>query len=288
VSHAHLPHPSSWTPLVERALAEDLGSGDVTSNACLPASLEVEAEIEARAPLVVCGLEVAAACFAAVDPALAFSPLRQDGEHVAAGTALARIRGNARALFAGERIALNFLGRLCGIATLVRSYVEAVAGTRARILDTRKTLPGWRALDKYAVAVGGGTNHRFGLYDAVLIKDNHIAAAGGVGAAVKAARASAAPHLAIQCEVESLEQADEALQAGAQLLLLDNRTPAELRAFVARFGERAPLEASGGIHLANVRAVAETGVHRISIGALTHSAPAADVALEVRARKAPP
>jgi nicotinate-nucleotide pyrophosphorylase (carboxylating) len=288
VSHAHLPHPSSWTPLVERALAEDLGSGDVTSNACLPASLEVEAEIEARAPLVVCGLEVAAACFAAVDPALAFSPLRQDGEHVAAGTALARIRGNARALFAGERIALNFLGRLCGIATLVRSYVEAVAGTRARILDTRKTLPGWRALDKYAVAVGGGTNHRFGLYDAVLIKDNHIAAAGGVGAAVKAARASAAPHLAIQCEVESLEQADEALQAGAQLLLLDNRTPAELRAFVARFGERAPLEASGGIHLANVRAVAETGVHRISIGALTHSAPAADVALEVRARKAAP
>ncbi|HEY8122704.1 MAG TPA: carboxylating nicotinate-nucleotide diphosphorylase [Myxococcota bacterium] len=288
MSHAHLPHPSSWTPLVERALAEDLGSGDVTSNACLPASLEVEAEIEARAPLVVCGLEVAAACFAAVDPALAFSPLRQDGEHVAAGTALARIRGNARALFAGERIALNFLGRLCGIATLVRSYVEAVAGTRARILDTRKTLPGWRALDKYAVAVGGGTNHRFGLYDAVLIKDNHIAAAGGVGAAVKAARASAAPHLAIQCEVESLEQADEALQAGAQLLLLDNRTPAELRAFVARFGERAPLEASGGIHLANVRAVAETGVHRISIGALTHSAPAADVALEVRARKAAP
>ncbi|MFI5320116.1 MAG: carboxylating nicotinate-nucleotide diphosphorylase [Myxococcota bacterium] len=288
MSHAHLPHPSSWTPLVERALAEDLGSADVTSNACLPASLEVEAEIEARAPLVVCGLEVAAACFAAVDPALAFSPLRQDGEHVAAGTALARIRGNARALFAGERIALNFLGRLCGIATLVRSYVEAVAGTRARILDTRKTLPGWRALDKYAVAVGGGTNHRFGLYDAVLIKDNHIAAAGGVGAAVKAARASAAPHLAIQCEVESLEQADEALQAGAQLLLLDNRTPAELRAFVARFGERAPLEASGGIHLANVRAVAETGVHRISIGALTHSAPAADVALEVRARKAAP
>jgi nicotinate-nucleotide pyrophosphorylase (carboxylating) len=286
VSHAILPHASSWAPLVERALAEDLGSGDVTSNACLPESLRVEAEIEARAPLVVCGLKVAAACFAAVDAQLEVTLLRSDGELVKGVTPLARISGSARAVFAGERIALNFLGRLCGIATLTRRYVEAVAGTRARILDPRKTLPGWRALDKYGVAVGGGTNHRFGLYDAVLIKDNHIAAAGGVGAAVKAARASAAPHLAIQVEVESLAQAEEALQAGAQMLLLDNRTPDELRDFVAHYGERASLEASGGINLANVRAVAESGVHRISIGALTHSATAADVALEVRARKA--
>jgi len=286
VSHAILPHASSWAPLVERALAEDLGTGDVTSNACLPESLRVEAEIEARAPLVVCGLEIAAACFAAVDARLELALLRRDGEFVTGVTPLARISGSARGVFAGERIALNFLGRLCGIATLTRRYVEAVAGTGARILDTRKTLPGWRALDKYAVAVGGGTNHRFGLYDAVLIKDNHIAAAGGVGAAVKAARASAAPHLAIQVEVESLEQAEEALQAGAHMLLLDNRTPDELRDYVARYGERASLEASGGINLANVRAVAESGVHRISIGALTHSATAADVALEVRARKA--
>jgi nicotinate-nucleotide pyrophosphorylase (carboxylating) len=270
---------------VERALAEDLGSGDVTSNACLPASLEVEAEIEARAPLVVCGLEVAAACFAAVDARVEVSPLRRDGDLVTGVTPLARVAGSARSVFAGERIALNFLGRLCGVASLTRRFVEAAAGTGARILDTRKTLPGWRALDKYAVAVGGGTNHRFGLYDAVLIKDNHIAAAGGVAAAVKAARASAAPHLAIQVEVESVAQAEEALGAGAQMLLLDNRTPAELRELVQRFGERASLEASGGVTLANVRAVAETGVHRISIGALTHSAPAADVALEVRARK---
>jgi nicotinate-nucleotide pyrophosphorylase (carboxylating) len=273
-------------PLVERALAEDLGSGDVTSNACLPASLRVEAEIEARAPLVVCGLAVAAACFAAVDAALEFTPLRREGEFVNGAAPLARVAGSARSLFAGERIALNFLGRMCGVASLTRRYVEAISGTGARILDTRKTLPGWRALDKYAVAAGGGTNHRFGLYDAVLIKDNHIAAAGGVGAAVKAARASAAPHLAIQVEVESLAQAEEAVQAGAQMLLLDNRTPDELRALVARFGERVSLEASGGVNLANVRAIAETGVQRISIGALTHSAAAADVALEVRARKA--
>ncbi|HEU4431623.1 MAG TPA: carboxylating nicotinate-nucleotide diphosphorylase [Myxococcota bacterium] len=283
--HASLPHPSTWEPLIQRALAEDLGSGDVTSNACLPASLQVEAEIEARAPLVVCGLEVAAACFAAVDPRLDVAALRSDGDFVTGVTPLMRIRGGGRSVFAGERIALNFLGRLCGVASLTRRYVEAVAGTGARILDTRKTLPGWRALDKYAVAVGGGTNHRFGLYDAVLIKDNHIAAAGGVAAAVKAARAGAAPHLAVQCEVESLAQAEEALEAGAQMLLLDNRTPAELREYVARFGERASLEASGGVTLANVRAIAESGVHRISVGALTHSATAADVALEVRARK---
>jgi nicotinate-nucleotide pyrophosphorylase (carboxylating) len=275
-------------PLVERALAEDLGPGDVTSNACLPESLEVEAEIEARAPLVVCGVAVAAACFAAVDASLAVTALRGDGEFVAAYTPLARVSGSARGVFAAERIALNFLGRMCGVASLTRRYVEAVAGTGARILDTRKTLPGWRVLDKYAVAVGGGTNHRFGLYDAVLIKDNHIAAAGGVGAAVKAARASAAPHLAIQVEVESSAQAEEALGAGAQMLLLDNRTLAELRELVAQFGERAALEASGGVTLANVRAVAQTGVHRISVGALTHSAVAADVALEVRARRAAP
>jgi nicotinate-nucleotide pyrophosphorylase (carboxylating) len=285
VTHATLPHPISWQWLVERALAEDLGSGDVTSNACLPAGLEVEAEIEAREPLVVCGLEVASACFAAVDGALTRTVLRSDGQFVSAGAPLLLIAGSARSVFAGERVALNFLGRLCGIATLTRRYVEAVAGTGARILDTRKTLPGWRALDKYAVVTGGGTNHRFGLFDAILIKDNHVAAAGGVGAAVKAARAAAAPHLALQVEVESLAQAEEALAAGARMLLLDNRTPEELREFVRRYGERASLEASGGVNLANVRACAESGVQRISIGALTHSAVAADVALEVRTRR---
>ncbi len=285
MTSATLPPRSAWLPLVERALAEDLGGGDATSNACLPADLEIEAEIEARAPLVVCGLAVAAACFAALDPTLRFVALRRDGDFVSQPGALARISGAGRAVLGAERSALNFLGRLCGVASLTRRYVEAVAGTGARILDTRKTLPGWRALDKYAVAVGGGTNHRFGLFDALLIKDNHIAAAGGVAQAVKAARAGAPPHLALQVEVETLAQAEEAVEAGADLLLLDNRDPEELRRYVARFAGRVPLEASGGVTLANVRAFAESGVQRISIGALTHSAPAADVALEVRARK---
>jgi nicotinate-nucleotide pyrophosphorylase (carboxylating) len=176
---------------------------------------------------------------------------------------------------------VNFLQRLCGVATFTRRVVASVEGTGCRVLDTRKTLPGWRVLDKYATSVGGASNHRMGLYDAVLIKDNHVAAAGGVGAAVRAARRAASPHLRIQVEVESVEQAEEALAAGAEWLLLDNRSVAELRAFVKRFRERAILEASGGVHVDNVRAVAETGVHFVSLGALTHSAPAADLALEI-------
>jgi nicotinate-nucleotide pyrophosphorylase (carboxylating) len=177
---------------------------------------------------------------------------------------------------------LNFLGRLCGVATLTRRYVDAVAGTRARIVDTRKTLPGWRVLDKYAVAVGGGLNHRMGLFDALLVKDNHAAAAGGVEAATRAARAHALPHLHLQVEVESLEDARAAAAAGADSLLLDNLAPEAMARIVAALGGRLPLEASSGVSLANVRRVAETGVDRISIGALTHSAPVADVALEMR------
>jgi len=276
-----LPPRASWLPLLERALAEDVGTGDATSAAVLPADARAEAVIEARAPLVVCGLPLAEAAFAAVDPALACEDARAEGSAAPAGAALLRIAGPARGLLAAERTALNFLARLCGVATHVRRFVEAVAGTGVEILDTRKTLPGWRVLDKYAVAVGGGRNHRFGLYDAVLIKDNHVAAAGGVGAAVKAARACA-PHLQIQVEVESEAQAAEAIGAGARLLLLDNRSPAELRLLAERFRDAALLEASGGVTLANVREIAESGVHRISIGALTHSAPAADVALEIR------
>jgi nicotinate-nucleotide pyrophosphorylase (carboxylating) len=276
-----LPPRASWLPLVERALAEDVGSGDATSEAVLPADARCEAVIEARAPLVVCGLPLAEAVFEAVDPALACERGRSEGSAAAAGTELLCITGSARGVLAAERTALNFLARLSGIATHTRRFVEAVAGTGAEIFDTRKTLPGWRVLDKYAVAVGGGRNQRFGLYDAVLIKDNHIAAAGGVGLAVKAARAGAR-QLVIQVEVESEEQAAEAIAAGARLLLLDNRSPAELRRLVERFRGEAVLEASGGVTLANVREIAETGVQRISIGALTHSAPAADVALEVR------
>jgi nicotinate-nucleotide pyrophosphorylase (carboxylating) len=276
-----LPPLASWQPLLARALAEDLGTGDATSSAVVPEAARAAAVLEARQALVVCGLPIAQAAFEAVDPALRCEVARNEGDRVAAGTPLLRVAGAARALLAAERTALNFVARLAGIASLTRQFVEAVAGTGVEILDTRKTLPGWRVLDKYAVATGGGRNHRFGLYDAILIKDNHIAAAGGVAAAVKAAHAAAAGHLAIQVEVESEAQAAEAIEAGAGLLLLDNRSQAELRRLADRFRDRAVLEASGGITLASVREVAETGVHRISIGALTHSAPSADVALEL-------
>jgi nicotinate-nucleotide pyrophosphorylase (carboxylating) len=284
VTSPPLPAAATWLPLVERALAEDVGSGDATGNAVLPAEARSEAVIEARAGLVVCGLPVAAAVFAALDPALRVERLLREGACAEAGAPLLAIEGATRSVLAAERTALNFLGRLCGVATHVRRYVEAVAGTGVEILDTRKTVPGWRVLDKYAVAVGGGRNHRFGLYDALLIKDNHIAAVGGVAAAVKAARAATPSHLMLQVEVESVAAAAEAIGAGARWLLLDNRSPAELRRLAARFRDQAVLEASGGVTLANVREIAETGVHRISIGALTHSAPNADVALELRAR----
>ena len=280
-----LPPAASWLPLVERALGEDIGSGDATGNAVLAADASCEAVIEARTSLVVCGLPVAQATFEAVAPELRIETLLSEGSPAEAGSPLLTIAGHARAVLAAERTALNFLGRLCGIATETRRFVEAVAGTGAEIVDTRKTLPGWRVLDKYAVAVGGGRNHRFGLYDALLIKDNHSAAAGGVAAALTAARSAAPSHLRVQIEVESEAQAAEAIAAGARWLLLDNQTPAQLRRLAERFRGEAMLEASGGVTLANVREIAETGVHRISIGALTHSAPNADVALELRSRK---
>jgi nicotinate-nucleotide pyrophosphorylase (carboxylating) len=275
------PIEAAWDELLRLALAEDVGAGDVTSALVIPAERTGSAVIEARAPLRVCGLWLAAAVFARVDPTLSVTPVCGEGEDVTAGAPLARISGSLRGILAGERTALNFLGRLCGIATLTRRYVEAVRGTDVRIVDTRKTLPGWRALDKYAVAIGGGENHRRGLFDGILLKDNHVAAAGGVALAVKLARASAPAHLRVQVEVESLEDALAAVDAGADFLLLDNRTPAELRAIVERLRDRATLEASGGVTLENVAEIARTGVHRISIGALTHSAPAADVALEL-------
>jgi nicotinate-nucleotide pyrophosphorylase (carboxylating) len=276
-----LPPFSAWRELVERALLEDLGAGDATSSCVFAPDQLGAARIEARQELVVCGLPVASRVFACVDPALEFGSLRAEGERVPAGAPVAEIRGPVLGLLAGERTALNFLSRLCGIATWTKRHVEAVAGTGTQIFDTRKTVPGWRVLDKYAVAIGGGRNHRMGLYDGILLKDNHLAAAGGVGPAVKSARAGASGHLRIQVEVESEAQAEEALAAGADLLLLDNQSVAELRRLVPLLRDRAVLEASGGIDLENVRAVAETGVHRISIGALTHSAPGADLALEM-------
>ncbi len=275
------PPRGTWQPLIDLAVAEDLGTGDVTSAAVFGADETLYGWIEAREPLIVCGLPVAAAVFETLDPDTVFAPSVGEGARAKPGQVLVELRGRARSLLAAERTALNFLGRLCGVATWTSRFARAVAGTGVAIVDTRKTLPGFRSLDKLAVATGGGTNHRVGLFDAVLIKDNHVAAAGGVGAAVKAARAHAAPHLQIQVEVESAAQAEAALEAGADLLLLDNRSPAELRELAARFRDRVPLEASGGVTLANVRELAETGVHRISIGALTHSAPNADVALEV-------
>jgi len=275
------PPVSAWRALLELALAEDLGPGDVTSRVAIPPETEGYAQIEARQDLIVCGLAVAAEVFRQVDLGLRFEALRRDGERAASGDPLAYVSGSLRSILAGERTALNFVARMCGVAVFTRRHVDAIEGTRASVTDTRKTLPGWRVLDKYAVAIGGGTNHRTGLYDGVLLKDNHIAAIGGVAAAVKAARAGAPEGLRVQVEVQSRDEADEACRAGADFLLLDNCSPDEVRDIVDRIGDRALLEASGGIDLANLRRYAEAGVQRISIGALTHSAPAADVALEL-------
>ena len=276
-----MPSRAAWRGLVERALAEDVGAGDVTSRITLAHDATGTARIEARESLVVCGLDVAEEVFAQVDATLRFETLQSDGDAVDAGAPLAHVSGGMRAILAGERTALNFLAHLCGVASLTRRYVEAVAGTHASVVDTRKTLPGFRVLDKYACAVGGALNHRVGLFDGVLLKDNHIAAAGGVELAVKAALAAAPAGLRVQVEVESESDAEAACEAGADFLLVDNASPNELARIVARFGDRALLEASGGIRLENVRSYAETGVDRLSIGALTHSAPGADLAMEI-------
>lgn len=276
-----LPPARSWHALVRLALDEDLGPGDVTSSLVVAPDQRGAAVIEARQSLVVCGLGVARAVFAELDAQVAVEAVARDGDRAEPGAPLLRLEGPLRALLAGERTALNFLMRTCGVATFTRRFVDAVQGTGAAIVDTRKTLPGWRALDKYAAAVGGAQNHRIGLYDGILLKDNHVAVAGGVALAVKAARAAAPPGLRVQVEVESEADAMAAVEAGADFLLLDNCSPDRLARIADRLAGRALLEASGGIDLSNVRQVAETGVQRISIGALTHSAPAADVAMEI-------
>jgi nicotinate-nucleotide pyrophosphorylase (carboxylating) len=269
--------PDALDDLVTRAIAEDVGPGDVTTRATVPPGTRAHARITQKAPGVVFGLEVAERCFAALDAGV--RARRETGEGVwREGGPVLALDGDAAALLAGERTALNFLQCLSGIATLTARYVGAVAGTGARILDTRKTTPGLRALEKSAVAAGGGTNHRAGLYDAILVKENHAALAGGVGAAVRAARA-AAPKLPLEVECRDEHDVDEALAAGAPRLLLDNMDPARLRAVVAHVGDRAELEASGGVTLETVREIAETGVDFISVGALTHSAPALDLSL---------
>lgn len=268
--------------VVRDALAEDLGRGDLTSEALLEAETRCRAEILIKERGVVCGLAAAEAVFRALDPDLRFQALVEDGEEVHEPPAVvARVEGAARAVLGGERTALNLLGRLSGIATLTRRFVEAVAGTGAVILDTRKTTPGLRALEKYAVLCGGGRNHRFGLDDGILVKDNHIRLAGGIRAAVERLR-RAGTDLPIEVEAETLEDVREALQAGADAILLDNMSPEELRQAVALVAGRAKLEASGGVSLDTVRTIAEAGVDFISVGALTHAARSLDVSLEVR------
>ena len=282
-----IPPASAWRPLVERALSEDLATGDLTSTLVIPACALGVARIEAREGLTVCGIDVVLEVFRLVDPELRCEPLHRDGDVARAGDPLMRMRGPLRAILAGERTALNFLARLCGIASQAARYVAAVAGTRATIVDTRKTLPGWRVLDKYAVATGGAQNHRSGLFDGILLKDNHIAAGGGLEVVVKSALADAPAGMRVQVEVQSEAEAEVALNAGADFLLLDNCSPEEVRRIVERHGARALLEASGGIDLANVRSYAETGVQRISSGALTHSVAGSDVALEIDAGAEP-
>ena len=276
--------PALVEEAVARALAEDLGlAGDITTTATIPAGVRASGVIAARKPGVVSGLPLVEAAFHQLDPAIVIERHAGEGDRLAAGDVVCRIAGDARAMLTGERVALNFLGRMSGIATLTRQYVDAVAGTRAAIVDTRKTTPGLRTFEKHAVRCGGGHNHRFGLFDAVLVKDNHIVAAGGIGAAVAAARAHAGHMIRIEVEVDTLEQLSEALVHPIDAVLLDNMDPETLARAVAMVAGRVLTEASGGVTLDTVRKIAETGVDLVSIGALTHSAPVLDLGLDFEA-----
>ena len=268
-------------PVVRLALAEDLGrAGDVTARACIPEGARMRAVFAARKPGVLAGIDCVRLAVLAMDPRATIDLKRRDGEAFEAGAVLAEVEADARAFLAAERTALNLLGRLCGIATLTRAYVEAVAGTSARIADTRKTTPGLRALEKHAVLCGGGLNHRFGLDDAILIKDNHVAVCGGVGEAVRRAKAAAGHLMKVEVEVDGLDQLDEALAERPDVIMLDNFTLDDLREAVARTAGRVTLEASGGVNLETVRGIAGTGVDVISVGALTHSAASLDIGLD--------
>jgi nicotinate-nucleotide pyrophosphorylase (carboxylating) len=265
---------------VRRVLAEDLGSGgDITSKATIDADARFTADMNCREPIVVAGLDIAIAFFRACDREVRIERLVSDGDAVAAGTVLLRLEGNARAMLAAERSALNTLQHLSGIATLTRRYVDAIAGTGATLLDTRKTIPGLRLLEKYAARMGGAENHRMRLDDGLLIKDNHVGVAGGVAEAVAAAKQYGS-ELPIQVEVDRIEQIKPALAAGANRLLLDNMKPDLLREAVQLVADRVPLEASGGVNLDTIRAIAETGVNYISVGRITQSAPAVDIGLD--------
>ena len=271
---------------IRRVLAEDLGTGgDVTSAATIAADAHFTADMACRQPIVVAGMDVAAAFFRALDPKVHIDFLARDGDRVDAGSALMRLEGNARAMLSAERSALNTLQHLSGIATLTRQYVDLIDGSGAILLDTRKTIPGLRVLDKYAARMGGAENHRKRLDDGLLIKDNHVAVAGGVAQAVRAAKA-ANSGLKVQVEVDRIDQIELALQAGADRLLLDNMPPPVLREAVALVAGRVPLEASGGVDLETIRAIAETGVNYISVGRITQSAPAVDIGLDYSLKQA--
>lgn len=268
-------------PVVRAALAEDIRSGDITTEATVPAEREAEAAILAKQDGVLAGLDIARLAFELMDSTLSFQAEKADGDSLQRGDRVASLRGKARAILTGERVALNFLQHLSGVATRTRCFVDMIAGTQATIVDTRKTTPGLRLLEKYAVRVGGGHNHRYALDDAILIKDNHIAAAGGITAAVHSARARGGHTTVIEVEVETQEQVEEALAVGAGIILLDNMSPEAMRESVNRIAGRAITEASGGINEESVRAAAESGVNLISIGALTHSVQALDLSLKI-------
>jgi len=270
--------------IIENALAEDIHTGDITTLAVVRGGLPAHAILKAKEAMVMAGIDVAARVFRMLDAASVFTPRHDDGDRIAAGEIIAEISGDAALLLQGERVALNLLQRMCGIATVTARYVEAVRGTNARVVDTRKTTPGLRILEKYAVRVGGGMNHRTGLYDGILIKENHITAAGGVGEAVRRAK-SYVPHtMKVEVETENLAQVAEALSAGADIIMLDNMTHEEMRAAVDLIGGRALVEASGGVNLESIRGIAETGVDIISVGALTHSARAMDISMLMEER----
>ncbi len=266
-------------PILRRALEEDIGTGDVTTMATVAPGTQASAELVAKEDFVLAGISVVRRVFELLDPGTAFEGLKEDGESVKRGEVIAWIKGDAAVLLQGERVALNLLQRMCGVATLTASFVREIKGTGAVIVDTRKTTPGLRVLEKYAVRMGGGGNHRMALYDAVLIKENHVAAAGGITAAVSRARQKIPHTMKIEVEVRDREEVAEALEVGADILLLDNMSLEELSEAVEMIGDRAVTEASGGVNLETVRGIAETGVRLISVGALTHSCRAADISM---------
>ncbi|HET6460082.1 MAG TPA: carboxylating nicotinate-nucleotide diphosphorylase [Syntrophales bacterium] len=267
--------------IVQTAIEEDTGEADVTTAAALTGEETGKALALAKSVVVVAGIDVFEETFLFLDPGMKFTGCCNDGDVVGKGGRIAEISGNLSRILTAERVALNFLQRMCGIATFTRQYVDEVKGTKAKILDTRKTAPGLRYLDKYAVRIGGGHNHRFGLYDGVLIKDNHIVAAGGISQALARVRGRLPHTLKVEIEVKNLQELEEAVNSGADVIMLDNMSLEDMRKAVAAAGGRVPLEASGNVTLANVRQIAKTGVDFISVGALTHSVPASDISLKI-------